>query len=248
MLRRTSLLSCGTIVALAVAISSCRPSQSKDVSKIEPIALPSSTPPPKKRGNAYPRRPFQLVDDAERYRGFYQFRQQLRQAIQQRNAKFIRAISTKDIQLTLGRFPQTWSDEKLDDPKAPIWQELEKTFALGCRTKSQGKGWICPNVFEDWADNLNPFDHVVILQSKVSVYAQASKKAPVIGLLSKEIVKLDRELQNSSPFLPNWNRIILPNGRLGFVEEKFAYSPIGYRTTLSKTKDDWKMDRFLGGD
>lgn len=103
----------------------------------QPTASPSPNLP--QRGTPYPRRPFKLVDDAAKYPDFYQFRERLRKTIAQRDAKFIRAIATKDIKLTLGRNPQTLDDLKLDDPKAEVWKNLEKTFAIGCRTQDKGK-------------------------------------------------------------------------------------------------------------
>lgn len=249
---RTRVLIVGFAIAtlLGTGCSTASRSQQSSQSNIQPISespSPEASPKVPQRGTPYPRRPFKLVDDAVKYPDFYQFRERLRKAIKQRDAKFIRAIATKDIRLTLGRNPRTLDTERIDDPKAEIWQNLERTFALGCRTQDKGKYWICPSVFWDWKNQLESWKYSVIVQNKVPVHTQANSKSKVIGFLSKEIVKLDHET-DGSPFLPGWIRIVQPDGQIGYVEEQFIYSPIGYRAALVKEDRNWKMPFYVGGD
>lgn len=244
--RRAGLLIFGIAVPFSLGTGLYAASRFENVARDE--SPPSfSSPTPAQRGSTYPQRPFNFVDDAESYHDFYQFRQQLRQAIRLRDANFIRSISAQDIKLTLGP-PQTWSDLNIDDPKAPIWQEMDKTFALGCRSKNKGESWVCPNIFVDWNRELDSFNYLVVVQDKVPVHAQANTNELVIGFLSKEIVKLDREVQKGAPFNSGWIRIIHPNGQLGYIEKKFTYSPIGYRAAFERVPSGWKLVLFLGGD
>jgi len=243
-------------IVIAAMISGCNPfSRSQQTSKPDsqatPISenesLPEASLNLPQRGTPYPRRPFRLVDDAAKYPDFYQFRERLRKAIKQRDAKFVRAIATKDIRLTLGRNPVTLDTLEIDNPKAEIWQNLERTFALGCRTQDKGKSWTCPSVFRDWKDDLESWKYSVIVKNKVPIRSQPNSKSKVIGFFSQEIVKLDRET-DSAPYLPGWIRIVQHDGQIGYVEERFVYSPIGYRAVFEKEGRTWKMPYYLGGD
>lgn len=101
-------------------------------------------------------------------------------------------------------------------------------------------------MFHDWNDEIDSWKYVVIVRDKVPVHREANSKSKVIGLLSKEIVQPDRETDYSRT--SDWVRVIQPNGQIGYVEERFAYSPIGYRAVIGKEGRSWKMPFFLGGD
>lgn len=194
-----------------------------------------------------------LVDQAQSSRDFFQFRQRLRQAVRDRNAGFIRSIVTPHTKLSFGG-SLTLDDLDIDNPKAPIWLGMEKAFSVGCAKASGSAGtptWVCPHVFQVWPDNLDPFNYVAILGKNVNIRSQASINSPAVAVLSNEVVKLaplQRKVQLDLNNLHDWSFVILPNGRRGYVLNRYVYSPVGYRGFFEKIGKDWKMNFFVAGD
>lgn len=198
---------------------------------------------------SYSRQPLNLVDQVPAGSDFYKFRQRLRQAVRERDARFIHAIADPKIRLTVGR-PRTIDNLNLSNPNAPIWLEMEKIFSAGCSGSTKPETWICPHVFRAMPQNLDAFEYVAIVGKDVNVRLHPSIKSPVVGSLSNEAVKRNRQV-GSQPdsHSPNaWTAIIAPNGQPGYVLNRYVYSPIGYRSTFIKTGKDWKMVSLIAGD
>ena len=201
----------------------------------------------------FPQQRLSLVDQAQSSRDFFQFRQRLRQAVRDRDARFIRSIVTNHTKLSFGSL-LTLDDLDIDNPKATIWLGMEKAFSVGC-AKASGftdmPSWVCPHVFQVWPDNLDPFNYVAILGKDVNARSQASANSPVVGMLFNEVVKLaplQRKAQFNFNNLYNWSQVVLPNGHHGYVLNRYIYSPVGYRGFFEKIGGKWKMTFFLTGD
>lgn len=196
---------------------------------------------------SYPRQPLDLRD-TQLGSDFYQFRQRLREAVRRRDANFIRSTAIPGIRLTFGD-PKTLDDLNIDNPKAEIWLGMEKAFSTGCAYDTQT--WICPHVFHVFEVlPLDPFDYFAIVGVNVNARSQPSTNSQIVGVLSNEVVKYDYQATGAYNLdNPNsWTPIVLPNGRRGYVLNRYVYSPIGYRGFFKKVQGKWKMITFVAGD
>ena len=217
---------------------------------------------PKPLAEATPRQPLQLVDDGATSAEFTQFRENLRQAVQNRDAEFIRAIAAPDIKLSFG-LPMTIDELDIDNPSALFWQNMEKAIATGCVSEIFGvepekQTWICPHAFlaPDQVSSMDPFEHIVIVGNDINVRVEPTVDSPVVGSVSNEVVRYDsegttelseRQLEAMST-VDGWHPIIMASGQRGFVSSRYAYSPIGYRAFFVKDNDAWQMTIFIAGD
>lgn len=101
------------------------------------------------------------------------------------------------------------------------------------------------------------YGHVVIVEENVNVRKEPNASSPVIGVVSNEIISFDNDrfekrtaqMQKlmSDP-LNGWTPVILPNGKRGFVQSRYAYQPLGHRTVFVKSGGKWQLRAFVIGD
>lgn len=228
----------------------------------KPGSASTDTDTAKPLAEAAPRQPLQLVDEGGSSAEFTQFRNALRQAVQDRDADFIRAIAAPDIRLTFG-LPMTIDELDIDNPNALFWKNMEKAIATGCASEIFGvepekQTWICPHVFlaPETVPTIDPYSHIVIVGNDINVRAEPDSSSPVVGTVSNEVVRYDvdstsdlsAEQQQAVSTLNGWQSIITSTGQRGFVSSRYAYSPIGYRAFFTKENDTWQMTVFIAGD
>lgn len=261
-----------SLVAL-ITSAACQSAPESTVPTNSPSASSTETPTPRASGLApaspstpaataspYARRPVVLTDQAKPGSSFYEFRQQLRQAVKARDVGFIRAIADPKIKLTFGS-PMTLDELEITNPQSLFWKRLERIINTGCtpyesasNAPNQPERWACPHVFQ--ASVGDPYTDVYIVGEKVNVRAQPQANSPTIGVVSNEVVKSDSQaLQRMTDdqlalmqTVDGWHPIITPQGRQGFVSSRFAYVPVGYRAIFEQQGGRWKMTVFIAGD
>lgn len=225
----------------------------------------------------FPHQKINLVDQSSQSPEFAQFIQQFRQAVQNRDSKFIRDRVTSKTAFDFGRH-RSINYLNPDNPKSPFWSQLEKAIEPGCtdeanaalpQTPPKGTVFSCSTVFrqvdavvKNASANQKPLaseTSIVIVGKGVSVRSEPEPKAPVIALLSDEIVTFDRDTFEKSAMpmqqttlepdnLDGWTPVILPNDKHGYVSNRFAYRPLGYRAIFANTDGRWMMQAFVSGD
>ncbi len=216
-----------------------------------------------------------LVDQSNQSPEFAQFIQQFRQAVQNRDAQFIRDRVTSKTTFDFGRH-RSINYLNPDNPKSPFWSQLEKAIAPGCTDEAnvvvppvpKGTFFSCSVVFRQFEVIKNATTSeiqlayetsIVIVGNGVNVRSEPEQKAPVIAILSDEIVTFDRDMFEKSPMqiqqttlepdnLDGWTPVILPNDKHGYVSNRFAYRPLGYRVIFANTDGRWMMQAFVSGD
>jgi hypothetical protein len=214
-----------------------------------------------------------LLDQSSRSPDFAEFLQTLRQAVQQRDATFIRSIVTEQTQFGFGRH-RSIAYLNPDNPNSPFWAQLEKAIAPGCTDEAvlpqptKEKLFSCPTVFRqfDQAMKTAPekqkslaYETSVVIVGQTIVRSQPTPDAPSVAALSNEIVQFDRTTYETSPqkrqdetFAPSklngWTPVILPNDQRGYVSNRQAYRPLGYRAVFAKSGDRWMLQAFVSGD
>ena len=275
-------VSCAAVVGAGIAAtmrsnpSSQLPPQvaaSPEVSSSpSPISSGSSapTPSPQPKLDDFPHQRIVLKDQTSPE--FAKFRQQLQQAIQKRDTKFVLAlIPQKGLALGFGR-PNTAKQLKLDDPKAPFWSLLEKAMGSNCGfadpdATTPAKGWICPTVSRDFYRQYPPkpntppgleyeLSNVIVIGDRVNVRALPNLNSEVVGILSNEVVKFDRkrfensqeEQINATDPMSDWTPVILPNRKQGYVYNRYAYQALENRAIFKKINGKWQITEMPGGD
>jgi len=250
----------------AIVISACSSSTPNSTqapaSSPQVTTTPSPLPTPSlaaMTASPYPRRSFPpLQDQVTPGSSFVQFRQQLQQAIQQRNAKFMRDIADPQIKITFGP-PMEFSALGFDDPNSLAWKRLERIVAIGCSPYEAPAGtaidaYQCPHVSQSAVGD--PFSDVHILGEAVNVRSQPRSDSPVIDTLNNEIVKFDstgfeqftQEQRDLAQTLEGWMPVVTPGGKRGYVSSRYAAIAAGYRARFENKQGQWKMTIFITGD
>ncbi|MCT7984631.1 SH3 domain-containing protein [Laspinema sp. A4] len=210
-----------------------------------------------------------LEDEAVPDSDFYQFRAQLREAVQNRNAEFVGSI-LPETGLAIGfSVPQTRENLNLDDPQGRFWLILEKAVAIGCARAENpppynidpgSEIWVCPNVAQAFARQVPApnaeeevswqVDRVVVVGDNVNARSQPSLESETIATLSNEVVLLDRDRQLPETFDPidSWTAIRLSDDREGYVYNRYLYSPLESRALFGKINGEWQLLGMPGGE
>jgi hypothetical protein len=102
-------------------------------------------------------------------------------------------------------------------------------------------------------------NHVVVVGNDVNVRAQPNSNSPVVGLLSNEVVKLNRPIQERQlkeltaqgqfyDSINSWTPVILPNNKQGYVLSRYAYSLLEYQAVFGKVNGQWQLLYLPGGE
>jgi hypothetical protein len=168
----------------------------------------------------------------------------LTRAIGRRDPRFVHHIAAPDIRLDFGDALRL-GDLRLHNRDAPAWDHLAKAISAGCSQVSEDV-WECPGLMRtDPARNgIQIYDQIFLPGEGIPVRAAPARDAPVIARLVCEVVSSSPD--RKAP--PDWTEIRLADGRRGFVASRSAYSPLGYRVTLERRKQGWRMTAFLAGD
>lgn len=209
--------------------------------------------------NSLPHRPIVLTDQAKPGSSFYAFRQRLRQAVRDRDADFLRQIADPQIKLSFG-LPITIEQLDIDNPKALVWQHLERIINIGCvpyeapTDVPSSEAWTCPHVAE--ASVGDPFTDVYVVGTGVNVRSLPEANSAVVAVLSNEVVpfdsrgaeRLSQQQVQGIETLDGWKPVTTPEGIRGFVSSRYAYIPAGYRARFEQKQGQWKMTIFIAGD
>jgi hypothetical protein len=211
---------------------------------------------------AAPRRPIVIRNEINSDASFKQFATKLNQAIRDRDAKYVASVLPKNqLPLGFGR-PIKIADLQLNNPDSFFWGILEYTMANGCAKSllPNSQVWLCSTISDDFQrrypapPNSQGVEHlvnqVVVLGQNVNVRSRPSLNGQVIGQLSNEVVM--RNLKAEGVFdrnpLIGWTPVILPNGKTGFVNNRYAYFPLGYTLQVEKVNNQWRINHVLAGD
>ncbi len=250
-------------VPTVVAVS---PKPSPTAKAIEPVSLEPIAPPKR----------VVLVDGVKPGSEFFEFRQRLRQAVQGRDVKFVRSLLPSE-GITLGFGAVTPIAElKLENPQAEFWGLLEKSIANGCgpgapsqdpNLPPQTPTWTCSNIAQQLSTQYpasqekapEAAGQAVVVGQGVNVRAQPSAKSQIIGTLSDELVEVDHKAltqqsialaqqgKNYDP-INGWTPVILSDQKLGFVANRYVYTPLEYHVVFAKVDGSWRLLYVPGGD
>lgn len=228
--------------------------------------------------NDFPHQRISLPDRIEPGSEFDQFRSRSRQAFRDHDVKFVKALFPVDgVGMGFGGPVQKEVLNNIDSDAGKLtWGVLEHAIAIGCDETSQHDDptvdantsvYTCPNTTREFyrqypkPKNAEGVDYemsrVMVVGENVKVYEQPDSNSAVINTLSNEIVEYDRaalekfsDEERMALFgMPEgWTPVILPNGKSGYVPNRNAYMPLGYRAIFGKVNGQWQLLYIPGGD
>jgi hypothetical protein len=196
-------------------------------------------------GKLYP------VDEAARDPSLFVLRARLLEAIQKRDTAFILSSLSPDIVNSFGgnggvaEFKEQW---RLEQPDSKLWHTLASVLALGGSFQNEGT-FAAPYTFSRFPDQLDAFEHGVIVGESVRVRQKATADSPVVASLSFDIVVVtDWGAKSSGDGKQGWVRIKIASGREGYIASGYVRSPIDYRAVFEKRPGRWLITTLVVGD
>ncbi len=210
---------------------------------------------------AAPRRPIVIHDQTQTDRSFADFSTKLKQAIRDRDAKYVTSVlPPKVLGLGFGR-PIPIADLKLNNANSRFWGIFEYTTKPGCnRSQFDPKVWLCAPVAQDFLQQYPApansqgveyqLKNVIVLGQNVNVRSQPNLNGRVIAQLTNEVVASNRQVEGVSDPNPliGWTPVVLPNGRSGYVNSRYAYFALGVTLQVEKVGGKWQITKILAGD
>ena len=202
-------------------------------------------------GKRYP------FDQGQKIPEFASFRENLYQAVLQKDLIFLRSVIHEEIKFSFGAengkadFLKTWqldSDPKISD----FWSELETVLSLGGAFFDETENsFYAPYIFmlEDIDD---PYTQAVIIGEKVRLREEPSSKAKIINSLNWNLVEFVNQDEYTEETINGethfWQKVKTTNNETGFVFGKYVRSPIDFRVGFSKNEGKWMITLFIAGD
>ncbi len=199
---------------------------------------------------------------------FDRFRNQLRGAVRDRDADFLRQVADEQINLSFGR--GLTLEKRLAEPNAALWKELERAIGGDCAPDGNAPNadyWACPASFvvDAYHPDIDPYMTVYVDGTDVAVRQLPSTDSPVLTRISNSILQSatlpwneslseaeDAQLSawyQASETSEGWKFVSLPDGRKGFVSSRYAYGSLGYRAIFQRQDAGaWVMTAFIAGD
>ena len=185
------------------------------------------------------------VDEATNDASLVAFRDTLLSIAQRRDSAALSAHLAPEIKFSFGDsrggangFFAHWHRYQSMDR---LWATLDDVLRHGGRF-SAPDWFVAPWTFNALPDSLDAFEHLMVRDSNVVVFAAATSDS-ALGTLSFDIVR-------AGPYQPDAARreIRLPDGRTGYVDASRIRSPVDYRIGMRKYGQRWLIDFFVAGD
>ena len=200
------------------------------------------------------RGPYAPRDECGTLPGADDFIDDVRTAIDERDAVALVALAAEDVKLDFGGGSGTAElRRRLGDPQDALWQDLAPLPDLGCAANSQG-GITLPWYFEQKTSVDDPGDGFIVTGEGVPVYNAPDEEAPVLARLSWEAV----EMLHEGPEYPGYRHVRLIPAVLtqrddeapleGYVAEDRLRSLIDYRLTAASRNGRWRIISLVAGD
>lgn len=186
------------------------------------------------------------VDEGSRDPSFAIFRDTLLAIVQRRDSAALSARLAPTIKYSFGDsrggpaglFASWRKNQSMDR----MWATLEDVLTHGGRFTSR-ESFYAPWTAGPLPDSLDAFEFLFVRDSNVLVRARPEVSDTGFGRLSFDIVR-----RNGNPADTLWRGIKLPDNRVGYVEARYARSPVEYRIGFRRSGTSWVIDFFVAGD
>jgi hypothetical protein len=183
-------------------------------------------------------------DEASERPDFLQFRQRLQAIAERRDAGALLEIVDPAVRVTFGDDAgvEAFRTHHVNNPERDFWAEFAEVLRLG-GVFITGTTFVAPYTFAAWLDEFDAFSCVVVIGEGVRLRAAPSLSAPTIAMLTHAVVEyvpLERD--------PNWERVRLADGRIGFIASRYVRSPVDLRAFFEFKDGRWWLTAYVAGD
>ncbi|HSE17217.1 MAG TPA: hypothetical protein VLB46_09185 [Pyrinomonadaceae bacterium] len=194
------------------------------------------------------------VDESNLDPSFQEFRNQLINAVRNRDKVFVLTVLAQDIkngydiEPGVNEFRRRW---RPSDPESSVWHVLTGVLAGGgsfnnSHTQFCGPYFISqwPKVVQQLPKGTDTLDYVAITGKDVPVRRDAHVTAPVVATLSYDVVKSipdSQILDRSTPGASSWVKVKTATGQEGFVLDSYIGGPLDYGVCFTKKNAKWMM-------
>lgn len=186
-------------------------------------------------------------DAGERDPSFASFRRQLLAVAHERDTTALRSLVAEHVLVGSGEtgidaFLRRW---EADRPESALWPTLVRS-ATSAATASED-GFCAPSYACSFPASLDPGLHAVLAGDVVTIRRLPDPDAPVMATVGRLVVPFGgAECTDSSDgtFIEDregWARIVLPDGRWGFVAEADLHEPTDTRVEFRRAGDRWMI-------
>ena len=188
-----------------------------------------------------------LIDEADRCAGFAPFRRELLRIIDRQDGRALLRHVAADVRLGFDgerghadfrRFHLSSAEQRQE-----LWHELGSVLRLGGGCESPDT-FVAPYVTSHWPGGDQLADLRAVVGDDVPMRVAPRPDAAVTGRLSRAIVRVTDYVSAEPP----WSAVAAPDGRHGFVEDRFLRSPIDMRAQFERRNGRWLLAVWIGGD
>ncbi len=196
-------------------------------------------------GKLYP------VDEAPLDTAFFVFREELIDAVEEKNIFAVMEAVADDIKVGSGgengiaAFAGAWqleSEEKTQ--QSPLWKVLAEMLRRGGAFHKDRRRFVAPYVYATWPEEYDAFTHAAVNGAGVRLRSEPSLRSRILTMVSYDIVEFlgeeDKTETIDGKTYP-WIHLKTPDGTEGYLWGKFIDRPTGYRAGFEKRDDVWKM-------
>jgi len=180
------------------------------------------------------------------------FREQLLDAVQRRDKKFVIGIIDRNVRNGLERprgmeeFARQWEPDAED---GPLWRELPRALHLASayyRHDHMPRSLCAPYVLPQWPKGIDPHGHGAITARQTEVRVAPSGSSAIQVTLGQVIVGVtDWEVADrDSDIKQKWVKIRVQE-RDGYVPEEHIRSPVEHLACFRKGENGWRLTSFL---
>jgi hypothetical protein len=188
-------------------------------------------------------------DHAAKDKTLVEFRLRLIAAADSRDFLRLEPLLSPGVQLSFGGHTGIAEARKMfrDDPS--LWDKLARALRHGGGFETDRETnktmFIAPyTYFAKAPPGLDPFEYVIVTGENVAVRARPSTvSAPLKRLSYETIPTASGGISDAT-----WQRVKLPDGRIGYVAQRYLATAGDHRAGIQKADGQWKMIFFLAGD
>lgn len=185
------------------------------------------------------------VDEASRRADFVEFRRRLLDAIARKDEASVLAAVDPGVRIDFGGSggAKTFKTQVIDNREHDFWREFGAILRLGGRFRT-GDAFDAPYTFSAWPENLDSFECLAVIGSRVRLREAPRPTARILTHLDFAIVRLTPAEAET----PGWRGVQLADGRAGWVASQYLRSPIDHRALFQFHDGRWWLMAYVSGD
>lgn len=185
------------------------------------------------------------VDEGPRRADFLEFRRRLQDAVARRDERAVLASVHPKIRVSFGDSGgiDVFRKQVLAGRDEDFWSEFATILQLGGRFRMEN-AFDAPYTFSAWPGDLDAFECLAVVGSRVRVRAAPDTRARVITALDFAIVRALPQNGRSE----GWRRVQLADGRTGYISARYVRSPIDHRALFEFENGRWWLMAYVAGD